>query len=125
MTSAADLYVIFTKTNIQQGAKMEQNEKIKFIKDLFEKNVHNVSSVKIKSEDQKEMFCLLVGNRSISVLIKNSFINKKTIEDIEKHFSKINIYHSIESDNTEKVIPKNDIVIWIDDPGCQELHRHQ
>ena len=45
MTSAADLYVIFTKTNIQQGAKMEQNEKIKFIKDLFEKNVHNVSSV--------------------------------------------------------------------------------
>jgi len=104
---------------------MEQNEKIKFIKGLFEKNVHNVSSVKIKSEDQKEMFCLLVGNRSISVLIKNSFINKKTIEDIEKHFSKINIYHSIESDNTEKVIPKNDIVIWIDDPGCQELHRHQ
>lgn len=104
---------------------MEQNEKIKFIKDLFEKNVHNISSVKIKSEDQKEMFCLLVGNRSISVLIKNSFINKNTTEEIEKHFNDINVYHSIESDNKEKIIPKNDIVIWIDDPGCQELHRHQ
>ncbi len=104
---------------------MEQNKKIKFIKDLFEKNVHNVSSVKIKSEHQKEMFCLLVGNRSISVLIKHSFINKKTTEEIEKHFNDINVYHLLESDNTDKVLPKNDIVIWIDDLDCQKLHRHQ
>ena len=52
-------------------------------------------------------------------------LRKKTTEEIEKHFNDINVYHSIESKDKSGPIPKNDIVIWYDDPGCQELHRHQ
>ena len=105
---------------------MEQNEKITFIKGLFEKNVHNISTpVEIRSEDQKKLFCLLVDNKIIGVLIKTSFINEKTTEEIEKHFNDISIYHFIENKGESNPLPKNDIVIWYDDPHCQELHRHQ
>ncbi len=104
---------------------MNQNEKIKFITDLFEKNVHSVSSIKIRSEHQKKMFCLLVDNRSVSVLINESFINEFQNKEIEEHFNDINIYRLIESKDKSGPISKDDILIFPDDPVCQKLHSRQ
>jgi len=72
------------------------------------------------SEHKKKLFCLLVGERSVSILINESFINGTPEAGIQKMFKDQGIYRSIEDNEQGIRSVDNDIVIWPDDTPCQE-----
>ena len=99
---------------------MSQNDKIKFIRNLFNSNIHNLKSCTVMNEHKKKLFCLLVGERSVSVIINESFIDDTPKADIQKIFKDQYVYSSNENKEQGLRDINNYMVIWPNDTACQE-----
>ncbi|MBF0398616.1 MAG: hypothetical protein HQK78_17710 [Desulfobacterales bacterium] len=97
-------------------------EKIQAISDYFNNNVKDICSVFITNESDKTVFCLLVEEISVSILIENQFIQRNSIEQIEKIFSKDHIAQKIHINISEILICIENITIWPNDEACQKLN---
>ena len=100
---------------------MNREEKISKIEEMLHKNIPAIEKL-IKREEHKSItFCLLVENKVIGVDIQNSFIDNKTFQEIEAHFSERHIYHSILSDHDPKMCDHDSVFTYINDPICQKM----
>lgn len=100
---------------------MNREEKSFRIEEIFRKNIPTIDKI-IKLKEHKSItFCLLIENKVTGVDIQNSFIDDKTIQEIEAYFSDYHIYHSIFGDGKHKLSDHDGIFISIDDPICQNM----
>lgn len=101
-----------------RGDKMEREEKMLKIKEMFSKNIPTIEKIRIKPEHESMLLCLFIGNKVIGVDIQKSFIDNKTIQEIEAHFSEVHLYHVIFNDKSSAL---NDIFVDTNDLICREM----
>ena len=97
---------------------MEREEKISKIEEIFHDNVVGLNKIEKKPEHESVLFSLLIGDKVVGIDIQKSFIDNKTIQEIEAYFSERHIYHSILSDKSSDL---NGIFVDINDPICREM----
>lgn len=97
---------------------MEREEKILKIEEMLFANIPTIEKIKMKPEHESLLFCLFIGSKIIGVDIQKSFIDNKTIQEIEAHFSGRHIYHSILNDKT---CDHEGIFVHTNDPICREM----
>lgn len=100
---------------------MNREGKISKIEEIFRKNIPTIDKIIKRKEHKSITFCLLIGDKVTGVDIQNSFIDNKTIQEIEAHFSERHIYHSILSDHEPKMCDHNGIFTYINDPSCRDM----
>jgi len=100
---------------------MNREEKSSKIEEIFRKNILTIGKIIKRKEHKSIMFCLLIENKIIGVDIQNSFIDDKTIQEIEAYFFDKHIYHSILGDGKHKLSDHGGIFIFIDDQICQNM----
>ncbi len=85
---------------------------------MFSNNIPTIDNIKIKPEHASLLFCLFIGDKVIGVDIQKTFIDDKTIQEIEGHFSEENLYHSILND---KMCDHKGVFVHANDPICREM----
>jgi len=70
---------------------MTREEKISKIKEMLRKNISTIDKIVKRNEHESITFCLVIGDKVIGVDTQNSFIDNKTIQEIEAHFSERHI----------------------------------
>lgn len=100
---------------------MEHDEKITKIIEIFRKNIANLGEIIKRPEHKSVLFCLSIGDKVIGVDIQKSFIDNKTLAEIESYFSERHIYHSILSNRDPKMSDHDGIFVHIDDPICRDM----
>lgn len=98
--------------------KMEHDEKITAIIKMFSKNIADLKETRIRPEHQSILFCLSIGDKIVGVDIQKSFMDDKTFAEIESHFSKRHIYHSILND---QMCDHEGVFVHANDPICREM----
>ena len=97
---------------------MNREEKISKIEKMLHDNIPGIERLAKRGEHKSITLCLLIGDKVIGVDIQYSFIDEKTFQEIESHFSERHIYHSILSDHDPKMCDHNGVFTYIDDPIC-------
>jgi hypothetical protein len=100
---------------------MNREEKISKIKEMLHKNIPTIEKIIKRKEHESITLCLVIGKKVIGVDIQNSFIDNKTIQEIESHFSGRHIYHSILSDHEPKMCDHDGVFTYINDPSCRDM----
>ena len=100
---------------------MNREEKVLKIEEIFLKNIPTIDKIIKRKEHESITFCLVIGNKVTGVDIQNSFIDNKTIQEIEAHLSERHIYHSILSNHELKMCDHDGIFTYINDPSCRDM----
>ena len=100
---------------------MEHDEKITEIEEIFRKNVMGLNKIIKRPEHKSVLFCLSIGDKVVGVDIQKSFIENKTVNEIESYFSERHIYHSILSNRDPKMSDHDGIFVHIGDPICRDM----
>ena len=107
--------------NLTIGDKMNREEKITAIIKMFNENIADLKKIIKRTEHQSILFCLSIGDKIVGVDIQKSFIDNRTFAEIESHFSKRHIYHSILTDHDPKMCDHDGIFTYINDPSCRDM----
>ena len=99
---------------------MEREEKVSKIEEMLRENIPTIHKIVRRPEHESITLCLVIGDKLVGVDIQKSFIDGKSIQEIENHFSKRNIYHSIISDHDPKLCDHNGVFTYINDPSCRD-----
>ena len=97
---------------------MEREEKISKIEEMLFRNIPTIEKIRKRPEHASLLFCLFIGNKIVGVDIQKSFMDDKTFAEIESHFSKRNIYHSILND---QMCDHEGVFVHANDPICREM----
>ena len=97
---------------------MEREEKISKIEEMLSENIPTIDKIIRRNEHESITFCLVIGDKVIGVDIQKSFIDGKTIQEIEDHFSERHIYHSILND---KMCDHKGVFVHANDPICRDM----
>ena len=100
---------------------MNREEKSSKIEEIFLKNIPTIDKIEKRKEHKSIMFCLLIGDKVTEVDIQNSFIDDRTIQEIEAYFSDKQIYYWILGDGKHKLSDHDGIFISIDGSICQNM----
>jgi hypothetical protein len=100
---------------------MEHDEKISKIEDMLRENIPTIEKIVRRPERESMTLCLVIWDKVIGVDIQKSFIDSRTIEEIEDHFSKRSIYHSILSDYDPSMCDHDGVFTYINDPSCRDM----
>ena len=86
---------------------------------MLSENIPTIGKkIRMKPEHESLLFCLFIGNKVIGVDIQKSFIDSKTIQEIEDHFSEEHLYHAIFNDKSSAL---NDIFVDTNDLICRKM----
>lgn len=96
-------------------------KKFQKIEEMFHENIPTIDKIKKRKEHESITFCLVIGNKIVGVDIQKTFIDNKTIQEIEAHFSERHIYHSILSNRDPKMCDHEGVFTYINDPSCRDM----
>ena len=100
---------------------MNREEKVLKIEEIFLKNIPTIDKIIKRKEHKSVTLCLVIGDKVIGVDIQKSFIDNKTIQEIEAHLSERHIYHSIVNNHELKMCDHDGIFTYINDPSCRDM----
>ena len=100
---------------------MEREEKIAKIEKMLSANIPTIEKIVRRLEHESITFCLVIGDKIVGVDIQKSFMDSKTIQEIEAHFSERHIYHSILSNHDPKLCDHDGVFTYINDPNCRDM----